>query len=129
MGWDISATLPAPHLTVEERKYWDWNDMLFVKCIGFIVGIFLMLEGEKWKKYSSSLLENLDHNGNHILNNRREALLRIEEAAAKGQSPISPDYAPDDKVETMVPPAGDWEKIWLARQPTTMVRGSTKWMW
>ena len=47
MGWDVSATLPAPHLTVEERKYWDWNDMLFLKCIGFIVGIFLMLEGNK----------------------------------------------------------------------------------
>ena len=45
MGWDVSATLPAPHLTVEERKYWDWNDMLFLKCMGFVAGIFLMLEG------------------------------------------------------------------------------------
>ena len=74
-------------------------------------------------------LNYLDHNGNHVLNNRREALLRIEEAAAKGQSPISPDYAPAELVESMVPPPGDWEKIWLARQPTTMVRGANKWMW
>ena len=67
--------------------------------------------------------------GNETHNNRREALLRIDEAAAKGQSPISPDYAPADLIEGMVPPAGDWEKIWLARQPSTMVKGANKWIW
>ena len=67
--------------------------------------------------------------GNETHNNRREALLRIDEAAAKGQSPISPDYAPADLIESMVPPAGDWEKIWLARQPSTMVKGANKWIW
>merc|ERR1712137_1266812 len=46
-----------------------------------------------------------------------------------GKSPISPDYAPAELMESMVPPAGDWEKIWLSRQPSTMVRGASKWCW
>ena len=70
-----------------------------------------------------------DFLGNNNRQDRREAVLRIEEAARLGKSPISPDYAPAELMESMVPPAGDWEKIWLSRQPSTMVRGASKWCW
>ena len=33
---------------------------------------------------------------------RREAILRINEAVEKGKSPIDPDYAPADLIESMV---------------------------
>ena len=71
----------------------------------------------------------LDYLGNQSEHSRREAILRIREAAAAGKSPIDPDYVPNELIESMVPPAGDWEKIWLSRQPSTMSRGSAKWCW
>ena len=45
MGWDVSQTLPQKHLTLEERKYWDWNDMFFLKVTGFAFALFFMMEG------------------------------------------------------------------------------------
>ena len=71
----------------------------------------------------------LDFVGNNNRQNRREAVLIIEEAVALDESPISPDYALAEPMESMVPLAGDWEKIWLSRQPSTMVRGASKWCW
>ena len=48
MGWDISGTMSSysAHLTTEERKYWEWNDEFFLKCVGFYIGMYFMLEGE-----------------------------------------------------------------------------------
>ena len=47
MGWDISETMSgySAHLTTEERKYWEWNDEFFLKCVGFYIGMYFMLEG------------------------------------------------------------------------------------
>ena len=36
----------SSHLTTEERKYWEWNDEFFLKCVGFYIGMFFMLEGK-----------------------------------------------------------------------------------
>jgi hypothetical protein len=116
MGWDAEAPQwgEGGHLTREERRYWRNNEtMLWVWC-GIIVALIIIMP---------------DFLGNNNRQDRREAVLRIEEAAALGKSPISPDYAPAELMESMVPPAGDWEKIWLSRQPSTMVRGASKWCW
>lgn len=48
-----------------------------------------------------------------------EALQLIEERTAKGLPLVDPDFAPEELIETMVPPPGDWEKEWLSNQPTT----------
>jgi len=71
----------------------------------------------------------LDYMGYNTQWARREAILRIHEAVQNGASPIDPDYAPPEIVEQMIPPPGDWEKIWLSRQPSTMTRGVAKWCW
>ncbi|CAG5105111.1 Oidioi.mRNA.OKI2018_I69.chr1.g1844.t1.cds [Oikopleura dioica] len=115
LGWDAEhAHLPAADFTLEERRYWAWNDRFWTISIGFALGLFPFMT---------------DYLGNQSEHSRREAILRIREAAAAGKSPIDPDYVPNELIESMVPPAGDWEKIWLSRQPSTMSRGSAKWCW
>merc|ERR1719486_572780 len=116
MGWDAEAPEHGDggHLTREERRYWRDNDNMMWWWSGCVTALVIIMP---------------DFLGNNNRMDRREACLRIEEAAALGKSPISPDYAPAELMETMVPPAGDWEKIWLSRQPSTMVRGASKWCW
>jgi len=114
LGWDANAHLPAPELCDEERRYWQWNDQMYMMFFGFWLGIFPFMP---------------DYSGYGTQWSRREAILRINEAVRDGKSPIDPDYAPAELIEQMVPPPGDWEKIWLSRQPSTIARGVSKWCW
>lgn len=132
MGWDAEGPSPwgdGGHLTREERRYWNYNERVLWWWSGCITALLFIMPGTKTSHTSIHITLFLDFVGNNNRENRREAILRIEEAAALGKSPISPDYAPAELMETMVPPAGDWEKIWLSRQPSTMVRGASKWCW
>jgi hypothetical protein len=46
LGWDSEqAHLPAPELCTEERRYWAWNDNMFLMTIGFFMGLLPFMPG------------------------------------------------------------------------------------
>jgi len=47
-----------------------------------------------------------------------EAAKLLEEREARGEFPLNQDFAPAEIIESMVPPAGDWEEEWLRNQPS-----------
>merc|ERR1712183_1060418 len=77
MGWDAEAPEidDGGHLTRGERRYWRDNDRMLWVWSGIITAVLIIFP---------------DFLGNNNRQNRREAILRIEEAVALGKSPISP---------------------------------------
>lgn len=48
LGWDAEhAHLPAADFTIEERRYWAWNDRFWTISIGFALGLFPFMTGKK----------------------------------------------------------------------------------
>ena len=51
-----------------------------------------------------------------------EAAKLIEEREARGELPLDCNFAPPELIESMVPPAGDWEEEWLRSQPAVATK-------
>lgn len=57
---------------------------------------------------------------------KREAIMQIERCLAEGKIPIDPNFVPEELIEQMVPPPGDWEEDWLRKQPSATQDSTTK---